>query len=159
MDYRYFCLQTHYRKELSFSWEGLEGSRTARKRMKDKVNQLGEVEGAVSVAYLETFTEAVSDDLNMPQALAIAWELLDDKNLDKTDILSTILEFDRILGLKLNEEEKVELPPQIVQWIIERNEARKQKDWAKADEIRDEIQASGKWLVKDGDGGTEVVAK
>jgi len=63
------------------------------------------------------------------------------------------------LGLKLDEEEKIDLPPQITQWIIERNEARKNKDWVKADEIRDLIETTGEWQVKDGGGGTEVFKK
>jgi len=67
--------------------------------------------------------------------------------------LSTIVEFDRILGLKLDEKRDVELPPEVVQWILERNEARAAKDFAKADEIRGQIEASGKWGVKDGVGG------
>ena len=66
---------------------------------------------------------------------------------------------DTVLGLKLDEPIKFELPPQITQWILERNEARKNKDWQKADEIRVKIEASGKWMVKDGAGGTEVQPK
>ena len=84
---------------------------------------------------------------------------MDDESISDQDKLITILKFDAVLGLKLDEEIKVELPPQIMQWILERNEARAKKDWAKADEIRDKIQESGKWIVKDGPGGTEVMAK
>lgn len=163
LDYRYFCLQTHYRKELAFDWEGLKGARTGLRRLKDKVIQLSGKRKAISgkqiPEYTEKFQNAISDDLNLPQALALAWEMLDDKMLDNADKLSTILEFDRVLGLQLDEEHDVELPPEIVQLILDRNEARKNKEWQKADEIRDQIEASGKWGVKDGVGGTEVFKK
>jgi cysteinyl-tRNA synthetase len=65
----------------------------------------------------------------------------------------------KVLGLNLDEPINFELPPQITQWILKRNEARAKKDWAKADELRDKIEASGKWQVKDGPGGTEVMPK
>ena len=166
LDYRYFCLQTHYRKQLFFDWSSLEASRTARRRLKENVLKLKKELQATSSklpapneAWTKEFRQAVNDDLNLPQALAIAWEMLDDGNLDKADKLSTIVEFDRVLGLKLSEEESVELPDEIKKWIAERNEARQNKDWAKADEIRDQIEATGEWQVKDGEGGTEVVKK
>ena len=174
LDYRYFCLQTHYRKELMFDWEALQGARTARRRLKEKVNQLSGERRAESgepntkklhaprstlhaPEYLEKFEAAISDDLNIPQALALCWEMLDDEHLKKEDKLATVKKMDEVLGLKLDEPEMIELPPQIRQWILERNEARKAKYWAKADEIRDQIEASGKWKVKDGAGGTEVI--
>lgn len=173
LDYRYFCLQTHYRKELMFDWEALQAARTGRRRLKEKVTLLSEKREAKSgkrkeehtashlpltaPEYLEKFGAAISDDLNIPQALALCWEMLDDDNLKKQDKLATVKKMDEVLGLKLDEPEVVELPPQITQWILERNEARKNKDWARADELRDQIEASGKWKVKDGVGGTEVM--
>ncbi|MBN2087325.1 cysteine--tRNA ligase [Candidatus Peregrinibacteria bacterium] len=166
LDYRYYCLQSHYRKELVFDWsnnrsesEGLTGARIARKRLTQKVLNLGNKEGTINPQYIDKFTNAISDDLNMPQALAVVYELLDDVSISDADKLSTIKKMDSVLGLNLDEEIIIELPPEIVQWIIERNEARDKKDWAKADEIRDKIQESGKWICKDGVGGTEVVPK
>jgi len=159
LDYRYFCLQSHYRKELAFDWEGLAAARTGLRRLRKRVIALGHEEGVLIGDYLERFFEAVSDDLNVAQGLAIAWELMDDGNYADSDKLATIKEMDKVLGLKLDEPTSFELPPQITQWILERNEARAQKDWAKADEIRNEIEASGKWMVKDGPGGTEVQPK
>lgn len=166
LDYRYFCLQTHYRKQLFFDWESLKAARTGLRRLRDKVLNLkkelpanSSQLSAPNAVWTDKFRQAVNDDLNVSKALALAWEMLDDPNLDNADKLSTIVEFDRVLGLKLGEEERVELPPQITQWIIERNEARHNKDWQKADEIRDQIEASGKWQVKDGGGGTEVFKK
>ncbi len=159
MDYRYFCLQSHYRKELAFDWEALDAARTGLRRMKQRVLDLGDSEGVISDKYLDRFSEAVQDDLNLPQALSVAWELLDDGSVEKANKLSTIRRMDTVLGLKLDEPIEFVLPPQITQWILERNEAREQKDWQKADEIRDKIEASGKWMAKDGPGGTEVMPK
>jgi len=159
LDYRYFCLQSHYRKELAFDWEGLDAARTGLRRLREKVLNLGQAEGVVDNAYMDKFSDAVSDDLNISQALAICWDLADDENVKNEDKLVTIKKMDTVLGLKLDEEIKFELPPQITQWILERNEARDSEDWSKADEIRDKIEGSGKWMVKDGPGGTEVSPK
>ena len=159
MDYRYFCLQTHYRKELAFDWEGLKASRTGLRRLKEKVLNLGEKEGEANKEYLDKFESVISDDLNISQGLALCWELVENETLKKEDILSTVLKMDEVLGLKLNESTKLQLPPQVVQWMLERNEARNNKNWALADQLRDKIEASGKWGVKDGEGGTEVFLK
>lgn len=159
LDYRYFCLQSHYRKELAFDWGALEAARTALRRLKEKVSNLGQETGAVSKVYLDTFQEAVSEDLNIPRALALCWDLLEDATVKNEDKLATIKKMDTVLGLKLDEPLEFELPPQITQWILERNEARDKKNWKRADEIRDKIEASGRWLVKDGPGGTEVVPR
>ncbi len=159
LDYRYFCLQSHYKKELAFDWEGLDAAKTGRRRLKEKVLSLGTTEGEIHQSRIEGFADAISDDLNMPQALALAYELMDDVSINDADKLSTIKKMDMVLGLKLDEEVKVELPPEILQLILDRNKARDEKDWAKADKIRDKIQENGKWIVKDGDGGTEVIPK
>lgn len=159
LDYRYFCLQSHYRKELAFDWEALAAARTGLRRMKQRVLELGEAEGMINDMYLDRFSDAVQDDLNLPQALSVAWDLLDDGKADKADKLSTIKKMDTVFGLRLDEPIEFELPPQITQWILERNEARDTKNWEKADEIRGKIEASGKWMVKDGSGGTEVSPK
>lgn len=159
LDYRYFCLQAHYRKELAFDWEGLAAARKGLRHLKEKVLALGDKEGKEKKYHMEKFTEAISDDLNMPQALSIVWEVLEDKKMSHADKLATVRKMDEVLGLKLDEPIDFELPPQITQWILERNEARAKKDWKKADDIRAEIEASGKWMVKDGQGGTEVLPK
>jgi cysteinyl-tRNA synthetase len=159
LDYRYFTLQSHYRKELAFDWEGLDSARSGLRRLKEKVLNLGQDEGEINQKYIDSFTDAISDDLNMPQALSIAWEMMDDESVKNEDKLSTIKKMDTVLGLKLDEPIEFELPPQITEWILERNKARDDKDFQKADEIRDKIQESGKWLVKDGPGGTEVIPK
>jgi len=159
LDYRYFCLQSHYRKELAFDWDGLDAARTGLRRLKEKVLSFGTTEGEIDKSRMNNFENAISDDLNMPQALAIAWELVDDESVSNIDKLSTIKKMDTVLGLKLDKPIEFEVHSQITEWILERNKAREEKDWQKADEIRDKIQESGKWIVKDGPGGTEVIPK
>ncbi len=161
LDFRYFCLQAHYRKELRFNWEILKGSRKARIKLKQKVQMLSpnKTEGELNKQYLTQFQEAINNDLNIPQALSSAWELIYDIDVNPLDKYTTVKKMDTVLGLKLDEPIEFELPPQITQWILERNEARDKKDWTKADKIRDKIEDSGKWMVKDGSGGTEIQPK
>lgn len=167
LDYRYLCLQTHYKKELMFDWESLEGSKIALERLRDKVVSLKrEVinrneKGDINETYLGKFKDSINNDLNMPEALALTQRLIGDTGISDADKLLTIQKFDSVLGLKLDEPRNIfkkrEIPPEILQLIEQRNEARKNKDFAKSDELRDKIQASGQWEVKDGKGGTEVV--
>ncbi len=159
LDYRYFCLQSHYKKELAFDWDGLDAAKTGLRRLKEKVRNLGKKNGKESKKYMELFESSISDDLNIAQALSIAWELIEDKNLSDEDKLSSIKKMDMVLGLKLDEDLKFEIPPQITAWILERNQAREEKNWKKADEIREKIEKSNKWIVKDGKGGTEIIPK
>ena len=143
LDYRYFCLQAHYRQELTFSWDALSAAKTARRRLHARVQELGDTEGDVDEKYLGQFSAALEDDLNVSQALATAWSLLDDENVKPEAQLATLKKFDTVLGLKLDEPIEFEVPPAVSQLALERNEARKNKDWKKSDELRLEIQKLG----------------
>lgn len=162
LDYRYFCLQSHYRKELTFSWEGMDAAKTGLRRLKEKVCRLSKDQTPEDTETFprpqKSFTSAINDDLNMPEALAATWKLVDDPNISDTEKLVIILEFDKVLGLKLNEQKDVCIPENIQKLIIERNEARNKKDWKESDKLRDEIEEEG-FVVKDGPEGTEVIMK
>src|SRR5690606_29882490 len=97
LDYRYFCLQAHYRKELTFSWEGLTAAKTGRRKLHEKFQALGSETGDVDSAANEKFMSAIEDDLNAPQALALTWETID-SNLPNPIKRATILKFDQFLG-------------------------------------------------------------
>ncbi len=155
LDYRYFCLQAHYRKELTFSWEGLDAAKTGLRRLKEKVCNLGSSEGEIHQSRTKEFEFAINDDLNMPEALATAWELLDDADISDPDKLATIKKFDTVLGLKVDEKPKVCIPEDIQRLVIERDEARRKKEWGKSDKLRDEIEKAG-FMVKDS-GKTTVI--
>ncbi len=159
---RYFFLQAHYRSKQNFTWEALESAQTGLNRIYEQVDSWGDVVGEVNSEYKEKFTEKISDDFNTPQALAVVSELLksDLKNEDK---LATILDFDKVLGLKLNEaKDKVEtslliekLPQEIQDILEERKTARENKDYQKSDELRDKLSELG-YEIKDTGSETKI---
>lgn len=118
-----------------------------------------DVEDNVINKYEEKFHEAINDDLNMPAAMGIVWEVV--RNEKKSPKLAELLsKFDEVLGLKIENVETQEetLPEDILQLIEERRIARENKDWAKSDELRDLITEKG-YTVKDTKNGQEVVRR
>ncbi len=160
--YRYFLLQTHYRKQVNFSWEALQAATTGYERLKQTVANLQtkEVEETKNTEqYYNQFKECLNDDLNMPQALALTWKMLDDKILTDQEKLWLIKKFDEVFGLKLDAEIKAEaLPEEILEIINERDTARTEKDWAKSDELRKVLEGMG-YKVEDALDGTKVSKK
>ena len=152
LDYRYFCLGTNYRKPLMFSWEALKGAQNAFQGLRERILELKEIKLDQSnkklvEKYQKRFLESVNNDLNTPLALAVLWDLLKENNFkEKYDL---ILEFDEVLGLGLKELKKDNIPKEILDLVKERETARKEKDWSKADKIREEISKKG-YLVEDG---------
>lgn len=98
--YRYFLLMAHYRAKVTFSWEALEAANNAFEKLKRFVGPLGRA-GQVDLAYKAAFMEKIENDLNTPQALAVLWTLVKDKEVTPENKLATILEFDKVLGLNL----------------------------------------------------------
>lgn len=140
---RYLYLTGHYRSEMAFSFESLGSAQTALNKLKDEIRLWDQPEGIVA-QYWQKFIEAASDDLNMPRALAVVWEMV------KSDIPSsgksaTLLEMDKILGLGLsaNIGKRIEVSPEVQKLIDARERARKEKDFEKSDELRKEIRKLG----------------
>lgn len=98
--YRYFLLMAHYRTPVSFSWEALKAAENAYNRLKKFAAGLP-VSGTVDESYKATFKEKLENDLNTPQALAVVWGLVKDAKVSPRDKLSTLLDFDKVLGLGL----------------------------------------------------------
>lgn len=145
---RYFFLQAHYRSKQNFTWESLTASQTAYKKLRATLSKFPDG-GTVSESYQVLFHEMINDDLNTAGALAVVWELLKNKEVSDADKKATILNFDQVLGLKLNEKIlEQEIPAEVQALIDERNIARTEKDWARSDELRDKIKALG-FEVKD----------
>ena len=138
LDFRYFCLGAHYRTKINFTWEGLEGARNARMRLKRIIKDLELAEnGKVNGRYSDQFNLKISSDLDSPGALAILWELVRDNKISSVDKLATIRQFDEVLGLDLlNNQAKIELNIEQQKLIDDREKARQAGNWAKADEIR-----------------------
>lgn len=148
--YRYACFNAHYRKQLVFSWDTIEGANNALNRIISKVKDYKEfydinVEGTINNEYMDKFLDALYDDLNVPNGVAIMWDLINDSSVSKNDKYSTIIEMDRILGFGLDKIEiaQDELESEIVQLIEKRQSARANKDWAEADRIRDTLKTLG----------------
>jgi len=165
---RYFVISTQYRKPIDFSNKSLENAKNSYERLKnicadlddDKKIRSEQCSGIVRPSvvkrnknYLEEFESAMNDDLNTPNALQVLWKLVRDENaLGK---YKTIKKIDEVFGLKLLEKEKVKIPLEIKKMIKEREIARREKDWGKADELRDEIKRKG-FVLEDGEKGVEV---
>lgn len=166
--YRFETLQTHYRKPMEYSTEAMMGARSGWASLYNQVQSLGEYDqqkglwiwtvGKIDKNYQDKFREAINDDLNMPQALAVCYDMLK-SNLSKQDKLATILDFDKVLGLKLEVAGKTMLIPDNIKNLVQQREsARKNKDWAQADTLRIEIEKSG-FTVEDRENGIDVRLK
>lgn len=140
--YRYLTLTTHYRKPLNFTWESLSAAQTALTRLQDKLLEIEEG-GEVDKNYNKKFTEALAEDLNAPQALSILWEVMNDKLLSPANQKATALKFDEVLGLDLAKVKKLEVPEEVKKLLAEREEARQSKDFARADQLRAQIDSLG----------------
>lgn len=161
LDYKMFTFTSHYRNKLNFTWESLESAKTALFRLKDGYQKHAEgsedVDDSVINEYETKFHEAINDDLNMPQAMSVVWDVI--KNPIKSKKFAELLrKFDQVLGVKIDEKEEIELPKEIENIIEERKQARTDKDWNKSDELRDKLFDLG-YVVKDTKNGMEVTLK
>ena len=158
--YRMFNFTSSYRAQINFTFEAMDAAKTSLQRLRE--GYLKHKEGTEDVSddeirdYEERFHEAINDDLNMPVAMSVVWDVV--KNPKKSNKLATlILKFDEVLGLDLKNYEKQDekLPDEIQELIEQRNEARKDKNWAESDRIRDLLIEKG-YTVKDSKDGTIV---
>jgi len=156
--YRYFCMGAHYRQQLAFTWDSLDAAANAFARLKRAVLDLrGGYKGNEKPIekYINEFRAAAEDDLNMPRALAAMWATLKDTGASKGEIYATLLEMDKVLGfgfVEMKEKKLAISEDEIEKLIAERNTARKEKNFARADEIRSELAAKGISLEDKPDG-------
>ena len=160
--YRMFNYTSNYRAQINFTFEAMEAAKTALNRLRE--GYLKHSEGTEEVSddeiqeYENKFLNAINDDLNMPVAMSVIWEIL--KNPKKSKKLQKLLlKFDEVLGLNLKEykkeENSIKLPEEIQKLVDQRNEARTNKNWNESDRIRDILIEKG-YLVKDSKEGTIV---
>ncbi len=164
LDFRFFCLNAHYRKKLNFTFEGLTAARTSRERIlaslaKHKASPAPTESGKLD-EYKKQFIDAINDDINIPLALGVLFNML--KEPASKDIYALALDFDRVFGLnfdKLPEEAKKEeptdVPEEVKQLVEKRKQAKKDKNFALADEIRAEISKLG-YSVSDTREGVKI---
>jgi len=156
---RFFLLSTHYRKSLHFSYNGLNAAQSSLRRIDDFIHHLNLLtpgdphpEAASYVSTMEQeFIEAMDDDLNIAGALAALFDfvkkinqIINTRNLDRDQnayILAVLKKLDAVLGIMYFKEE--ELEPEIESLIEKREEARREKDWALADQIREQLSVHG----------------
>lgn len=148
--YRYLCFTTHYRIPLSFSWESIAAADNALKSLYEKVRmfKVATIPADLSLSkeaesLREQFKTSINDDLNMPKALAVLWEAVKDQKMSDGEKFALLLDFDRVLGFKLDAVMAEEIPDAVAKLVLLRQEARAGKDWAKSDELRRQIMELG----------------
>ena len=160
--YRYLLLQTHYRSPMNFSWDSLDAARAGLYHIYSVFGELAIDEAKPDSEHTLLFEEAINDDLNIPRAVAVLWKVL------KSDLLpavkrATLLRFDHALGLNMEEESKRFLrsglskkAAQTEKLLTERVQARQEKNFARADELRQQIEKLG-FEARDSKEGTLLV--
>jgi cysteinyl-tRNA synthetase len=156
--YRFFTYNAIYRAKLNFTWDGLDSAAKSLDRLRNMVYAWGEA-SQPDESYLEQFKDQINDDLNMPRALALAWEL-SRSTLPDSVKKATILRFDEIFGLRLGEWQPSQesCPPEILILLNARQQMRAEKRWAEADQIRQQIAEAG-YEVEDTPQGARVKRK
>ena len=156
--YKLFCYSIQYRKKLNFTWEGMDSAKVSLDRLRDAYQKHlegnEEIEDTEIEKYRNSFTEAINDDLNMPVAMSVVWEVA--KVAKKSKKLADLLkEFDKVLGINIDYIQKEEVPEEIKELLEIRQKARENKDWAESDKIRDLIKEKG-YIVKDSKEGQTI---
>lgn len=148
LHYRYLCFQAHYRKPLEFSLDALDAAKKAFERLTRKVVELKSQlhKGKdLNEKYGKEFSEAICDDLNMPRALQVLWNVVDDFDFDPKKKIALLKKMDEIFAFGFNEmkETKEKIPLDVKVLIAERETLRAQKKWAEADIVRERIREKG----------------
>jgi len=161
---RYLCLTAHYRSKLNFTWPSLQAAQTALRRLQSVVADLKTTNRQVlspeklakADAYQKRFTALINDDLKIPEALALVWEIVK-SNLPGYDKHDLLVDFDQVLGLRLTAQTKVQqkVPPAAMKLVAAREKLRQQQKWAAADKLRQQIESLG-WQVKDTAAGVKL---
>ena len=155
LSYRYFILNTYYHKQVNFSFDALDSAEVALKKLRNKIKQLkdtGSVDDNIFKDWDDKFKSYIEDDLNTANAMTLLYDLLK-SDVDDSTKLALIQSWDKVFSLDLIQEDCDELNGEIIKKIEERNLAKKNKDFATADMIRDELLKQGIKLI-DGREGT-----
>ena len=162
MDLRYFFLQAHYRSKQNFTWEALSASREGLKKLKNTVLDLNntsltppqEENLSQMTMFKNKFQEYISNDFQIPQVLALVWSV-HKSDIDDASKLRLILDFDKVLGLKLNEFREDVIPKEIKDLAEKRKRFKIARDFKTADELRRRIEEKG-YAVEDLPGGYRI---
>ena len=160
LHYRYLCLQTNYRKPLNFTLENMDASKNAYENIKRKFLEIKKQthKGLDKTKEHESqFLEAINDDLNLPRALQVFHNTLDDFDFSPKKKIKLLEKFDSVLGIKVKDfkEEKSIIPQEVNSLVKERESLRKQKKWAESDILRERIKELG-FQVRDTPQGPDI---
>lgn len=152
LTYKIFCYSIQYRKKLNFTWEGMDAAAISLDRLREgyqkHIQGTEKIEEEVILEYENRFHEAINDDLNMPIAMSVVWEIIRFPKKSKR-FAELLLQMDSVMGLKITESpKKEEIPDSIKELIEKRKVARENKEWEKSDQLRNEINKLG-YTVKD----------
>ena len=170
MAYRYLLLTAHYRSKINFTDESIQAAQNGLNNLRDDIATLLDASteqerqstaawSAEAQSVQEAFHTAINDDLDLPTALSITREFARDNKLAPAERYRLILDFDRVLGLRLNTVEgkkPLALSSDVQELVRQRDEARASRDWKRSDQLRDTLKAMG-FEVRDTPKGTEVV--
>jgi len=153
LDFKFFTYSANYRAKLNFTWEAVESAVKNLTRIRRLLQEGGSLQGGEE--YLEEFSQALADDLNLPRAIAALWEVAkSDLTAQKKQELAQ--EMDQVLSLDLlRKPEEKEVPDEVHQIIQERDQYRKDKNWAESDRLRQALQDRG-YEVLDTPEGTRI---
>jgi len=162
---RYLFAQTHYRAKQNFTWQSMKAAQIGLDRLYRQITEIGTEQGNVIIGYKNRFVEKISDDFNIPGILPLIQEILKSNTLVNKDKLATILDFDKVLGLKIYEtlemlqkEQNIPVPVEIQDLIEQRKVARANQNWILSDKLRDEINKEG-FEVLDKLEGQQIIKK
>jgi cysteinyl-tRNA synthetase len=171
MAYRYLLLTAHYRSKINFTDDSLTSAQNGLNNLRDDIAALlvagtalgqratGDTWSEEAQEVREAFHSAINDDLDLPTALSITREVARDHSIDAAERRHLILDFDRVLGLRLDTvkaKPRREASDEVLELVRQRDEARAARDWKRSDEIRDSLKAQG-YEVRDTPTGTELV--
>jgi len=150
--YRYFTFSAHYRTKLNFTWDSIKAAQVALNRLREAVKQHKNGSAIADSKKVEEYTrrfkDAINDDINMPLAMSVVWDVAREKEKSK-GYYELLMEFDNILSLDLDKKEvKEEYSQEIIDILNERAKSRENKDFEKSDLLRDKLKKLG-YEVKD----------
>ncbi len=159
LDYRYFCLGSHYRNSLVFSYDSLDIAKNSLNKLRNRVSKLekdGDIDNDKLSSYVEKFKNAFSNDINTSMMLTVLYDVLKDEAMNEATKYKLVEEFDGVLSLNLTNVEATvvseELEREILSKIEERKEAKRDKNFELADQIRDELLSKGVRLIDSREG-------
>lgn len=147
--FRYLTFQTHYRAEMNFTWESLKGAATALEKLYAAAGEFDTIHKDADVDYFGRFKDSLSQDLNMPRAIAIMWEMLRSK-ISEDIKAATLRDMDQVLGLDIfaNAKKRLTVPHSVLEMAQERDYLRRNKQFTQSDHMRNKIEKMG-YIVRD----------